>query len=377
MESSLSVNKDYKKWLIFNDSLKNPDHLYQLYKSLSEQGTVGIFSVSRNTLEGQDDFQVVQEGYPEILGLSLDSKVEFQDYIKTNYFPDKSIEQWYQEKQQQVVNSTNQAVFERSYQEENYDWDNVKPYAKEVFYKNFKIGIACLAYSALIAYVILDGTDLSMYIGIGVAGSVLLLGLLGLLREAVISGYIKGNFVKLSPVQYKEVYDIVRKQAEALKIKVPEIYLTIGPFNASTARLIRTKYLVLNSEVLETFIGNNDDVLRYVIGHELAHIKGKHLSGEWWLYPSWLVPFLPQAHARAKEYTCDRIGYHFSKNGAIAGLMVLAVGRELAGNIKVDQFLKDSVEDRNFWYSFSEALSFHPHVSNRIEQIRKYDSLRS
>ncbi len=377
MESSISVQKDFKKWLVFNESLKNPDNLYNLYKALTGNDQVGIFDIRKDISEGESRFQVVQEGYHEVLEFTFDKKADFQSYIKQNYFPDKDIEQWYQEKKQQNQIDQSQAIYERDYEEESDELGDIKPHAKEVFYKNFKIAFSLIAYIAIVVILVITGFTALMPVGIGLGLVVFYFLVINLVKEGIIAGYIQGNYVRISEAQYKDLYEIVVKQSEALKIKVPKVYITNGGFNAMVTKLIRSKYLVLNSEVIETYLGGEDRVIKYVIGHELGHIKRKHLSGDWWLFPSLFVPFLPQAYSRGRELTCDRIGYHFSKKGAIAGMMIMTVGKEISSQIKADQFLKDSVQEGGFWFGFSEVFMMYPHLSNRIEQIRRYDSFRN
>ncbi len=153
---------------------------------------------------------------------------------------------------------------------------------------------------------------------------------------------------------------------------MPEIFITGGRFNAFVMRFARANYLMLYSEVIETSLKGDFAILIFVIGHELGHIKRKHLTKDLWLFPSNLVPFLKQAYSRGCEYTCDRIGYHFSNRGAVEGILILAIGKEIYSKISIDQFITDSKNEQGFWVWFSEIFLTHPHLAKRIKGIEDY-----
>ena len=102
-----------------------------------------------------------------------------------------------------------------------------------------------------------------------------------------------------------------------------------GLLNAFATRFFGRDFVVIYSDVLELAYSEGDAELAFVICHELAHIKRKHLTRRLLLYPSMLIPFLGAAYSRACEYTCDRFGAHYQPDGALGGLLVLAAGKML------------------------------------------------
>src|SRR6185312_10536051 len=80
---------------------------------------------------------------------------------------------------------------------------------------------------------------------------------------------------------------------------------------AFARRLLGGRYLFLTPALVEA---DDDEQVRFVIGHELGHHAAGHLNP--WLHfirlPAYLVPFLQPAYSRAREYTCDSIGAHVS-----------------------------------------------------------------
>jgi Zn-dependent protease with chaperone function len=137
-------------------------------------------------------------------------------------------------------------------------------------------------------------------------------------------------------------------------------------------KFARAKVLMLYSQVVETAMTGDDSILRFVIGHELGHIHRKHLTKSRWLIFSIFIPFLNKAYSRGCEYTCDRIGYHFSQKGAIEGVLILATGKEIYSKINVDHFVDDAVNSGSFWMWFSEKFLSHPHTAKRLNELRKY-----
>ena len=83
------------------------------------------------------------------------------------------------------------------------------------------------------------------------------------------------------------------------------------------------------------------NLLEFIIGHELGHIKRKHLIKKLILFPSFIIPFLGSAYSRACEYTCDNIGYALAPQGAKNGLLLLVSGKNLflhpVNNIKYEK----------------------------------------
>ena len=104
---------------------------------------------------------------------------------------------------------------------------------------------------------------------------------------------------------------------------VPAIYVLQagGLLNAFATRFLGRSFVVIYSDVLELAYMKGEAELAFVICHELAHIKRKHLAWRWFLYPSMLIPFLGAAYSRACEYTCDRFGAHYRPDGALGGFL--------------------------------------------------------
>ena len=101
----------------------------------------------------------------------------------------------------------------------------------------------------------------------------------------------------------------------------------------------------------------------------MAHLKRRHLAWRWVLFPSTLFPFLGAAYSRACEYTCDRFGAYYQRDGAVGGLLVLAAGKKLYRQVDAEEFGNQQATERGFWIWFAEILSSHPNLPKRVKAI--------
>jgi Zn-dependent protease with chaperone function len=192
-------------------------------------------------------------------------------------------------------------------------------------------------------------------------------------RLGILTGYLKGNAVLVSKFQFPEIYEIVIEQSALLGLKeIPAVYLMQngGVLNAFATRFFGSNYVVIYSDVLEEAFEDNIETVRFIIGHELGHIKRNHMLKSVWLFPSFFIPFLNSAYSRSCEYTCDNIGVALSPKGAIPGLLLLTSGKRLWRKVNTSAFLDQEHYSSGFWFWFSEKVSSHPRLTKRIGRMR-------
>ena len=188
-------------------------------------------------------------------------------------------------------------------------------------------------------------------------------------RLGLLTGYLKGNAIKLSRRQFPEIYQIVKEQSELLELKnIPDVYIMQngGALNAFAMRFFGANYVVLYSDIVEEALSEDLNVLKFIIGHELGHVKRKHMTKCVWLFPAFFIPFLNSAYSRACEYTCDNIGHALCPEGVKPGLLILASGQKIWKQVNQQAFLNQEFEEDGFWFWFAEKVSTHPRLTKRL-----------
>lgn len=198
----------------------------------------------------------------------------------------------------------------------------------------------------------------------------LLLGLLGMFAHSLLIAWLKGNSVKVTAEQLPDLYALYQQTCTRLGMqKQPELYLaqSDGMLNAMATRFMRRDYVVLLSAVVEA-LADRPQAIKFYMGHELGHIKRKHLSRHWWLWPGMLYPLLSPAYSRAREYTCDRHGFASCDNldDAKRALAVLVAGPDLWKKLNLNAFEAQSKETGSFWMAVNELTADYPWLCKRM-----------
>ncbi len=193
------------------------------------------------------------------------------------------------------------------------------------------------------------------------------------MQSAVIS-HLKGTAVRISYSQFPDLKARVDACCERLGVQqVPEAYLLQmgGIFNGFATRFLGNNVIVLYSEVVDA-LEDKPDAINFYIGHEIGHIKRQHMRWAALLLPASVLPLLGAAYARAREYSCDRHGFHAcddSKSAQI-GLAALAAGARRWRNLSIGNYSAQAQHSAGFWMSFHELISDHPWLVKRMAVMR-------
>ena len=183
--------------------------------------------------------------------------------------------------------------------------------------------------------------------------------------ERIVRLQFTADSMRLSPNQCPRVYSLFREAAQALDMEEPDLYLSQSPFPNAFAIGMERHTIVLWSGLLELL---DDDELRFVLAHELGHIKSGHMLYHTMalflsivgLVAARNLPFinlLSQAllyafydWRRKSELTSDRAGLIVAQDPdvGIRTMLKLAGGsRGVAETLSVEEFLKqaDDLED--------------------------------
>jgi len=192
------------------------------------------------------------------------------------------------------------------------------------------------------------------------------------IQSAYIS-FIKGTAARISPDQFPDLHARVLACSEKLGIKnVPDAYLlhANGMFNALATRFLGRNFIILYSDIVDALV-DHPDAINFYIGHELAHLKRRHLVWGPLLFPGAMLPLIGAGYSRARETTCDLHGAACCANPGDAhkGLAALAVGGKRWKSLDLDAYLEQAQGSRGFWMSFHELISDYPWLVKRMARI--------
>lgn len=197
------------------------------------------------------------------------------------------------------------------------------------------------------------------------------IGLFFYIQKILLVAYVKGNGICVSEKQFPDVFNEYRLMADKLDLpQVPGLFIIQqgGMLNAFAVRFSGSNYIAVYSDIF-ALMSSDPEVLKFVIGHELGHVKRSHMSKRFWTFPSSVVPFLTPAYSRACEYTCDNIGAALVKEKFIDGLVLLAAGKELYKKVDIGNYLTEAARHNTLAVKFASLFMSHPYLPKRVRNI--------
>lgn len=218
--------------------------------------------------------------------------------------------------------------------------------------------------------------------------------------ERLIKIQYTGSNIKVTPSNFKDLYKIYHNVAETLDLYyLPELYITWGYEINASAIGAEKPIVVLNSGCLDLL---EEDELRFIIGHELGHIKSQHmlyhtiaqyinvitsLIGNATLGMGQILSYGIQIALlqwqRMSEYTCDRAGLLSCQSTSSSNsVMVKMSGTPLKfyNQISIEEFIKQANEfeelDYNAYNKIVKLLSTmdntHPWTVLRSAEVNRW-----
>ena len=230
------------------------------------------------------------------------------------------------------------------------------------------LGTVILILGILTWFILIFGTFGMALVGLAVGF------ILYLFAQSALISHVKGNGVELSPGQFPDLHAQFSDCCQRLQIDVPpQVYILNGngALNAFATKFLGTQYVVLMSDIVDAMAEHVDGV-RFYIGHELGHLKRKHIHfGHLVRWPVLWLPLLGAAYSRSKETTCDRHGRACSSSGedAARALAALASGSVRWKNLDVKAYLGQTRQSSGFWMSFHELIAGYPWLTKRAARV--------
>lgn len=188
---------------------------------------------------------------------------------------------------------------------------------------------------------------------------------------------VRGSSVLATDHQFPEVNAIKREAAAALGFRPsrePEIYVAAGNgvLNAFAASAFGHDFVVVNSDLFANTLEQNQRALRFIVGHELGHIRLGH-TRLWYqistAYSSW-IPLLGPYLSRLRELSSDRNGAWFEREGE-DGLILLTAGRYIYHQVQLPGLLEQAQRNRGFWNAVVQLPLSHPLTIRRIRELNR------
>jgi Zn-dependent protease with chaperone function len=209
-----------------------------------------------------------------------------------------------------------------------------------------------------------------------VAGAIILVAPAIMIVRQVQRASIRGTAVRLSRTQFPDLYASADDFAATLGVRpAPDLYLSNGngTLNAFAAQSGWTNnYVVLSNELFANLRNDNREGTRFILGHELGHIRLHHVA-LWYslvLCYSQLIPILGPTLSRLREYSCDRNGAALEPKGEL-GLVLLTAGRYAADNVHVSELVDQGRHLGGFWVGISQLPRSHPWTVRRIWRLHQ------
>jgi len=236
-----------------------------------------------------------------------------------------------------------------------------------VYPRERTLGLITLVLGIMVWIVIVVGT-------IGMAFMGLLVGFVFyLFAQSALIAHIKGNGVELTESQFPDLYKHFVFCCGRLEMSErPSAYILNGNggLNAFATKFLKSHFVVLLSDVVDAMDGDSDGI-RFYIGHELGHIKRKHIRGNLLRWPVLWLPLIGAAYSRSRESTCDLHGRACCESpaGAAKSLAALSAGSRRWKDIDITAYIKQSRYSSGFWMSLHELLSGYPWITKRVSRV--------
>ena len=201
------------------------------------------------------------------------------------------------------------------------------------------------------------------------------------ISEYFLKASMYGNSIHVTKEQYKDIDDITRALAQQLALeRTPDVFVlnSHGVTNAVAVRFLSSKFLLLYSSLVDLlWCEKNQNKLRTIIAHELAHHAAGHVGGiqNLVMMPAMMIPFLGTAHIRAREFTADRIAAELvgNQDDVMAALMALASGsRKLQPQMSPQIFISQEQKVPRFCGFLKEIFASHPRMTKRIIALKEF-----
>jgi Zn-dependent protease with chaperone function/Tfp pilus assembly major pilin PilA len=201
----------------------------------------------------------------------------------------------------------------------------------------------------------------------------LLFGFFLWLGNGLLIALLRAEAVRVDERQLPELHAAFLEVCRQLGVATPpKLYVlqANGALNAFATRFAGRDFVVVYSDFLEA-LGASSPEMKFVLGHELGHIKSGHILKQIFLAPGMFFPLIGPAYRRAWETSCDRYGAYASQDveGSVRAMLTITGGRENGRRLDAAAFAGQHQDERGFFVSLHELTSTYPTLSRRVTDL--------
>lgn len=200
-----------------------------------------------------------------------------------------------------------------------------------------------------------------------------LIGFFLWLGNGLLVAYLRAEAVRVNEKQMPELAACFKSVCAQFGLtQMPALYVLQagGLLNAFATRHSGRDFVVVYSDLLEA-LGTDSPELRFLLGHEIGHIKSRHIVKQILLAPGMFFPLVGPAYRRAWETSCDRYGTFAAQdvNASARALLILCGGKQYGRDLEANVYAGQHYDDRGFFVSLHELTSTYPTLSRRVTEV--------
>ncbi len=197
---------------------------------------------------------------------------------------------------------------------------------------------------------------------------------------SIFKAYLIGNSVRVSEDNFPDIYKLTEEIKQELGYdKRVDVYVSQGDLNALIYQFFRTRFIVLQSELVEGMRGEEGRAqLIWIISRFIGSLKVKHLRlnilrviilsiEKVKIFNLLILPY-----ERATQYSGDQIGLAVCQDvdSAITALQKFLVGNKLSAEVQAQGLVQQiGLSQSSFFGCLAQLLSTHPHTVNRYVNL--------
>jgi Zn-dependent protease with chaperone function len=245
--------------------------------------------------------------------------------------------------------------------------------------ENFYLGFICAA-NVIVALFVLGLMFIEPSVIISAAIIGLVLWLTSWIGWKLTFAFICGHSVEVGPVQFPQIYRVVKQAADFLEVNMPTILILQGDglFELFIARrFTRRGVIIITSNMVDEFADKpTSREFMMFIGRQLGHMKAGHFDH--WFFKDGIGRAAILFHAawrRRCHFTADRIGLLAAGNlySAEQALLMITVGAHIAPSANFDAIEEQRTRlFESFWTWLKLSFSQYPYMIDRIVRLREF-----